>query len=200
MDADAETKFRRANARHLTNLMTDAADESAIGALFVATQRELSGLAASLMRNERANHTLQPTALVNEAYLRLFEVRQLPIESRAHFVNLAARVMRQVLVEHARRKNADKRGGGWHAVTLTGVQVQDFRNDIGILEMDDALRKLAQVDERAADVVEKRVFGGLKMEEIAELSGVTRRTVQKDWRFATLWLRREFAQDAGQKS
>ncbi len=101
--------------------------------------------------------------------------------------------MRRVLVDHARRYNAAKRGDGWRAVRLTGADVRDVRDEIGVLELNDALEKLAELDPRAADVVEKRIFGGLTMEEIADTIGLTRRTVQKDWRFATLWLRREFS-------
>ena len=197
MESGHDTELRAAHNRHLTRLVGDAEDARAFDALFAAAHHELSGMAHNLMSSERSNHILQPTALVNEAYLRLFDVQNLPVESRAHFVNLAARAMRQVLVEHARRHNAAKRGGGRQALTLTGAGVQDLRDEIGALELNDALEKLAELDPRAAEVVEKRIFGGLTMEEIADTLDLTRRTVQKDWRFALLWLRREFG-DAGE--
>jgi RNA polymerase sigma factor (TIGR02999 family) len=184
---------RQRNTAVLTSMVRDDADTEACASLFAACQSELRAAAAKLMQGERPDHVLQPTALVNEAYLRLFDVDRLPAESRAHFVNIAARVMRQVLVEHARKRNAAKRGGGQRAITLTGSGVADMRDQVGVLEINDALEKLARQDDRAARIVELRVFGGLTMEEIGALVGVSRRTVQKDWRFATLWLRREFA-------
>lgn len=192
MESGHDTELLAENNRYLTSLAGGTVDSRAFDALFDAAQGELSKLAYGMMNKERGNHTLQPTALVNEAYLRLFDVQNLPVESRAHFVNLAARAMRQVLVEHARRHNADKRGGGIQAVTLTGAGVRDLRDEIGILELNNALEKLEELDPRAAEVVEKRIFGGLTMEEIADTLNLTRRTVQKDWRFALLWLRREF--------
>jgi len=176
----------------LCSLALGTADEASTAALFAACQTELRAVAAHLMRGERPHHTLQPTALVHEAYLRMFDVDKLPAESRTHFVNIAARVMRQVLVEHARRRNAAKRGSGQRAITLSGTEVADMRDEIGVLELHDALEMLARLDERAAEIVELRAFGGLTMEEIAAVVGVSRRTVQKDWRFAILWLRREF--------
>jgi RNA polymerase sigma factor (TIGR02999 family) len=169
------------------------ADEATAAALFAACQNELRAVAANLMRGERPHHTLQPTALVNEAYLRLFDVESLSVESRTHFVNIAARVMRQVLVEHARRRNAAKRGGDRRAVTLSGAEAAQLSEEVGILDLHDALEKLSRLDGRAAEIVELRIFGGLTMEDVAALVGVSRRTAQKDWRFATLWLRREFA-------
>jgi len=181
------------NTLYLSSLTGEKPHSRAFDTLFAAAQQELSAMAAYLMSNERGNHTLQPTALVNEAYLRLFEVEKLPVESKAHFVNIAARAMRQILVEHARRKNAAKRGGGWKAVTLTGLSVKNFSNEVDVLELNEALDQLAELDLRAAEVVELRIFGGLTMEEVAGALDLTRRTVQKDWRFATMWLRREFA-------
>lgn len=169
----------------------------AFDTLFAAAQQELSAMAKYLMSNERGNHTLQPTALVNEAYLRLFHVKDLTIESKAHFVNIAVRAMRQVLVDHARRKNSAKRGGGWKTVTLSGLSVKSFDRDVDVLELNEALEKLSEMDPRAAEVVELRIFGGLTMEEVACALHMTRRTAQKDWRFATMWLRREFSGTAG---
>lgn len=192
MAIDDDDARRRDNTLWLAQLGRESDDAQALDVLFVAARNELAELAARIMREERRSHTLQPTALMHEAYLRLFDVDCLQVNDRIHFLNLAARVMRRVLVEHARRRNSVKRGRGWRAVTLTGAAISDLRDEIGVLEMNDALEKLSELDPRAAEVVEKRIFGGLTMDEIADLMGLSRRTVQKDWRFATLWLRKEF--------
>ncbi len=185
--------FRHESSQDLASLISGEADSGSLDRLFVACQRELHAAAAGLMRHERAGHTLQPTALVNEAYLRLFRAENLPVAGHAHFVNLVARTMRQVLVEHARRRKAQKRGGDRQMVTLTGLSDPDAENVVDLLELDEALEKLAALDERTAKVVDLRIFGGMTMEEIALILGLTRRTVQKDWRFALVWLRRELA-------
>ncbi len=161
--------------------------------LFDATFAELRALARSYMRRERHGHTLQPTALVHEAYLRLFNAENLDYESRTHFGNIAALAMRRVLVEHARSRNAAKRGGGMEPVSLGELGLTSLPPQVDVLDLDDALTKYAALDHRGAKVVEMRTFGGLTMEEIAEALGVTRRTVQTDWRVATMWLRREFS-------
>ncbi len=187
---------RDRNTLYLASLTNEAADPAAFDALFAATYDELRRLAGAMMNTERVSHTLQPTALVNEAYLRLFHSAEVPLLGRAHFMNMAARVMRRVLVDHARRKNSGKRGGGWQAVTLDGIGAVEVEDGLDVLELDEALAKLEIEDSRAAKVVELRIFGALKMEEIAEQLGVTRRTIQKDWRYATLWLRRELSHQA----
>ncbi len=162
-----------------------------IGRLFDATNQELRSLARRIMGSEASGNMLQPTALVNEAYLRLFDVDAASLQGRAHFMNMAARAMRRILVDQTRQREAQKRGGGWQAVTLTGVAVQEVRDELNLLDLDRALERLAALDPRAATVVELRFFGGLTMEEIAGQMGVTRRTIQKDWQFATIFLRRE---------
>lgn len=167
-----------------------------LDATFAATYTELRALAARIMSRERPGHTLQPTALVNEAYLRLLGAGELNVAGRTHFVNLAAQAMRRILVEHARGRLTEKRGGGWVPVTLYDIGAADLPDQATILDLDNALRKLTEVDPRAARVVELRVFAGLTMEEIASAVGVTRRTVQTDWRIAFMWLRREMALDA----
>jgi len=183
---------RASNTRHLLAASRGEDPSGSLDALFTVCQRELREAASRLMRTEREGHTLQPTALVHEAYLRLFDVAALTPESRTHFLNLAARSMRQVLIDHARRHNAAKRGGGTPAVALAELQLPDGRRDVELIELVDALETLAGLDPRAARIVELRLLGGLTMNEIADLVGVSRRTVQKDWRFATMWLRREF--------
>ncbi len=180
------------NTIQLRSLAEGEIDPESMKRLFATCHNELRTAARHLMKNERSNHTLQPTALVNEAYLRLFNINDIPLTGRAHFVKIAARSMRQILVEHARRRNAAKRSGGWQAVTLTGLNLEAFNHEMDLLELNDALSKLADLDSRVVEVVELRIFGGMTMEEIAVALNLTRRTVQKDWRFATMWLRREF--------
>ncbi len=185
--------FRHQNTRRLASLTLGADDPSTLNALFSACRAELRSVAGKLMQGERVDHTLQPTALINEVYLRLFNVDEVAVDGRTHFVNLAARSMRQILVEHARRHKAIKRGGDRFAVTLSNLADPGFEDGLDLLDLNDALEKLAERDPRAVEVIELRVFGGMTMAEIATIVGVSRRTVQNDWRFALLWLRQEFA-------
>ena len=153
---------------------------------------ELRRIAGSLMARERNAVTLQPTALVHEAYLRLIQPDQVMWTDRAHFLAVASRCMRNFLVDHARAKNAEKRGGPASAVTLNeDLQGNDSR-ELQILVLNDALNKLAQLDERAAKVAEMRLFGGMTVKETAHSLGVSERTVDGDWQSARLWLSREF--------
>ena len=184
---------RNQNTDHLTSLAQGEISPERADLLFKACQQELHSMADRLMRGERPNHTLQPTALVNEAYLRLFNTEDLPATSRAHFVNIAARTMRQVLIEHARRRSTAKRGGDWQAITLTGLPGPEFRDPLDLISLHDALEGFFELDPRAARIVELRIFGGLTMVEIAALIGVSRQTVQKDWQFAIRWMRRELS-------
>jgi RNA polymerase sigma factor (TIGR02999 family) len=162
--------------------------------IFEIVYDELRRIAASLMRSERVDHTLQPTALVNEAYSRLVDQTRVGWQNRAHFFGIATRAMRQILVEHARRRSAVKRGGEWQQVTLDEGLGVGVASDIEVLDLDDALNKLAEMDERMARVVELRVFGGMSAEEVAHVLSVSRRTVQEDWRVARLWLGRELSE------
>jgi RNA polymerase sigma factor (TIGR02999 family) len=142
------------------------------------------------MRGERAAHTLQPTALVNEAYLRLLDVRQVSWQNRAHFLAMSARVMRRILVEFARARSREKRGGGVLQVTLAdGLLTTDKGPDL--VALDDALEALAQLDTRRSRVIELRFFGGLSVEETAEALSVSPETVMRDWKFAKAWLLNE---------
>jgi len=153
---------------------------------------ELRSLARTYLRRGRRNQTLQPTALINEVYLRLIDQTQpLHWEGRAHFFGIAARLMRHVLVDYARAHGAVKRGGGVVAVTLDEMVVFSPHCTPDLLEVDDALARLAQVDERKARVVELRYFGGLSREEIATACGLTLATVKRDLRLAEAWLRRD---------
>ncbi len=152
---------------------------------------ELRRTAGSLMARERAEHTLQPTALVHEAWLRLVDQDRIQWTDRAHFLGIAACSMRQVLVDHARGRAAAKRGGGWGQVTLDEGLLAGGGDALELLALDDALRKLAALDARAAQVAERRIFGGMTIAEIAQDLGVSRRTVDGDWATARLWLTRE---------
>jgi RNA polymerase sigma factor (TIGR02999 family) len=152
---------------------------------------ELRQIAGRLMRRERGDHTLQPTAVVHEAFLRLAGGRAVDWQDRAHFLGIAARVMRRVLVEHARRRAAAKRGAGQHQVTLDEGLLPRTDPAFGMLALDDVLTRLAVLDARAAQVAELRVFGGMTVREAAEELGVSTRTVDNDWTMARLWLARE---------
>lgn len=166
-----------------------AGDEEATPELFERLYSELRRLAASLFRSQRQNHTLQPTALVHEAYFKLAKSPANELQDRAHFFNVAARAMRQILMNHARDRAAQKRGGpDAHRMTLSGLDLSDGRKDLDILAVNDALERLAQKNERHARIAEMRFFGDLKNEEIAAALGVTKRTVQLDWRMAKAWL------------
>jgi RNA polymerase sigma factor (TIGR02999 family) len=155
--------------------------------------RELHALARTYLSRNRRNQTLQPTALINEVYLRLIDQSQ-PVqwEDRSHFFGIAARLMRHILVDYARVRQAAKRGGGAVAVTLEEtVAFSPYCHAPDILDVDDALTRLAQVDERKAKVIELRYFGGMSREEIACASGLTLATVKRDLRLAEAWLRRD---------
>jgi RNA polymerase sigma factor (TIGR02999 family) len=158
--------------------------------IFEVVYNELRQLASSLMRRERIDHTLQPTALVHEAYCRLVDQTRIDWQNRAHFFGIAARAMRQILVNHAYHHAAAKRGGGWQRVTFDEGLGMGRDSDMEVLEFDDALNKLAEMDERMAKVVELRVFGGMRVEEVAQMIGVSKRTILKDWRVAKMWLNR----------
>jgi RNA polymerase sigma factor (TIGR02999 family) len=156
---------------------------------------ELRRLARSFLARERAGHTLQPTALVNEAYLRLVDQTRVNWQSRAHFYGVAASMMRRVLIDHARTHAAVKRGGTAIRLSLDDLQIPLEERAAGLLALDEALVRLAEMDERKSRVVELRFFAGMSEEEIADLLGVSVRTVLRDWKTARLWLYRELSQD-----
>lgn len=166
-------------------------DEVALDRLLPVVHQELRRLARRYMFRERSGHTLQPTALVNEAYLRLVNARQVDWKNRAHFFALSAQVMRRILVDSARAHNGQKRGGGNPKVTLDEdfMGAQEKCHDL--VALDDALKALAAVDPRKDRVVELRFFAGLSVEETAEVLKVSRNTVVRDWRLAKMWLKRE---------
>lgn len=154
---------------------------------------ELHRLAAGQMSRERAGHTLQPTALVHEAYLRLVDVENVPWAGCAHFYGVAARAMRQILVDHARKVGAAKRGGQWRRVTIDENLGPDQAAGYDLFDLHDAVEKLARQDPALGRLIELRFFGGLTLDETAEVTGVSRRKVAKDWAFARLWLARELS-------
>lgn len=155
---------------------------------------QLRALAQRQMGRERAGHTLQPTALAHEAFLRLADGTEVPWADRAHLLGVAAHVLRQILVEHARSRGRQKRGGDRHRVTLQAELLAAAEDRaLDTLTLDEALERLAALHERQARVVELRFFGGLDVEEVAEVLGVSPRTVKGDWRLARAWLRRELA-------
>ncbi|MCA9299383.1 MAG: sigma-70 family RNA polymerase sigma factor, partial [Phycisphaerales bacterium] len=150
----------------------------------------LRAIAGRQMKEERASHTLEPTALVHEAYLRLVGEKQVEWKNRAQFYAIASRCVRQVLINHANAKHAAKRGGHAARVTLTGLdEVSHAPGAWDVLELHEVLEDLAALDERQARVVELRFFGGLTVEEVASVIGASPRTVESDWRFAKAWLR-----------
>jgi RNA polymerase sigma-70 factor (ECF subfamily) len=166
-------------------------DEQALGQLLPLVEAELRRLARAYMARERPDHTLQTTALINEAYLRLVDAGRVPWQDRAHFLGIAARLMRRVLVDHARSRGYQKRGGAAPHVPLDEVLVVSPAPDFNVLALDRALEKLAALDDRRSRVVEMRFFGGLSVEETAEVLHVSADTVKRDWRLAKLWLLRE---------
>ena len=168
-----------------------AGDAAASERLFPHIYADLRALAARAFARERPDHTLQPTALVHEAFLRLLDQTQVDWMSRAHFFALAAKAMRQILCDHARRHATDKRGGGRHRVELDETVAVGTDRQVDVLDLDQALRKLAELDERKSRLVELRFFGGLTGEEVADVLGVSRKTVAQDWTVARLWLLRE---------
>lgn len=166
-------------------------DEQALERLVPLVHRQLKQIARRCMARERAGHSLQATALVNEVYVRLIDGKAVQWQDRAHFLAVAARVMRRVLVDHARARGNQKRGGGAVRVTLDEALVVagDSRQDF--VALDDTLQALAAFDERKSRVIELRFFGGLSVEETAAVLDVSRDTVMRDWRLAKAWLQRE---------
>lgn len=178
------------SAQAITVLLSRVAegDQSAADQLMTQLYPDLKRMAARVFRSERPNHTLQPTALVNEAYMRTFGARSIDWRSRAHFFAVMATQIRRVLVDHARGRRAEKRGGGGFSVSLDETDGEYSAPVADYFALDEALTQLAQEDARAARVVELRFFGGLKDSEIAEVLEISMPTVTRDWRFARAWL------------
>lgn len=178
---------------HVTQLLIDWSngDENALRRLIPLVHEELRRVARRHMAHERAEHTLQATALVNEAYVRLVDIRQVKWQNRAHFFAMSARLMRRILVDFARSRRYQKRGGGAQQVSLHEAMAVSPEPGADLVRLDEALTALAAVDQRKAQVVEMRFFGGLSVEETAEALHVSRDTVMRDWKLAKAWLLRE---------
>ena len=174
----------------ITRLLNAAAsgDRQDLDALMQALYADLRRLAMSHLGRERGNHTLQPTALVHEAYVKLVDQRNTAWSNRLHFFAVASRIIRRILIDHARAKGAERRGGGRTMISIGDKDVAAPERDVDLLALDEALEELAQLDEQQAKVVELRYFSGCTVEEIAEVLGVGKRTVDRDWQAAKAWL------------
>lgn len=167
-------------------------DEAALEELMPLVYDELRRLAGRYLRRERVGHTLQPTALVNEAYLRLVDQKSARWQNRAQFYGIAAQLMRRILVDHARVKHAEKRGGAeQQRLSITSAEVLATKPNLDVLALNEALEELTTMDPQQGRIVELRFFGGLSIEETAELLGIGHATVERDWKMARAWLRRK---------
>jgi RNA polymerase sigma-70 factor, ECF subfamily len=189
-----------ASSHDVTALLADwsRGDRGALNRLLPLIYAELRRVAARQLRSERVSHTLQPTALVHEVYLRLVDQRQVDWQNRAHFVGVAAQIMRRILVDHARRRSAGKRGEGVRCVSVDDAPEIAAADEIPILALDHALGRLERVDPELAKIVALRAFGGLTIEEAAHVLKVSPSTAKRDWRTAKAWLARELGSAAAQ--
>jgi RNA polymerase sigma factor (TIGR02999 family) len=182
----------------LTQLLVAWGDgnQAALEKLMPLVYEELRRLAHNYMRREHPGHTLQTTALVNEAYFRLVDQKRMRWQNRAHFFAISAQLMRRILVDHARSHQYAKRGGGAHKVSLDEGAVVAQEQVADLIALDDALRSLAAIDERKSSIVELRFFGGLNIEETAEALKISPRTVMREWSMAKAWLYRTISHEA----
>jgi RNA polymerase sigma factor (TIGR02999 family) len=188
------------SSHNITHLLNEwrAGDQQALDELTPLVYEELRNRAARYLRRERPGHTLQTTALIHEAYLRLVDARDVHWQSRAHFFAIAANLMRRILVDHARRRDAGKRGGLQVRLPLDDALAAADETDVDLLAVDEALDRLVAFDPQQARVVELRFFSGLTVDETAAVLGVSPKTVKRDWSVARAWLRREIG--GGSKS
>jgi RNA polymerase sigma factor (TIGR02999 family) len=170
-------------------------DPTALDQLLPLVYEELRRIAGRQLRRERVNHTLQPTALVHEVYMRLVDQRQVDWQDRAHFLGVAAQTMRRILVDHVRRRDASKRGDGVQCVSIDDAKELTGARDMPLLTLDHALRRLETIDPELGRIVELRAFGGLTIEEAAHVLKVSPSTAKRDWRTAKAWLNRELGGD-----
>ncbi len=185
-----------ASPEEVSQLLLDlkSGDRAALDRLLPLVYQELRRLAHHYMRQERAGATLQTTALVNEAYLRLVDYKRMSWQSRAHFFAVAAQVMRRILVDQARSRDYAKRGGGARKVSLDEAAIVSKERSAEVIAVDDALMSLEAWDQRKAKIVELRFFGGLSIEETAEVMNLSPTTVQREWRSAKAWLHRAISE------
>ena len=188
----------RPASRRVTELLIawSGGDSCALDALIPLVHGELQRVARRQMKREREDHTLQTTALVNEAYLRLVDLSRIRWQDRAHFFAMSARLMRRILVDHARSRRYLKRGGGARRVSFDEALAVSRESAADLVALDDALQSLARVDSRKGQVVELRYFGGLSVDETAEVLHVSPETVMRDWRLSKAWLLRELSRRA----
>jgi RNA polymerase sigma factor (TIGR02999 family) len=170
-------------------------DEAALGAVAPVIYQELRRLAHYHLQSERADHTLQSTALVNEAFIQLIGNQPAQLHNRAHFVAIASRLMRQILVQYARSRQAAKRDGGLR-ISLEDIKELPIAGDEELVALDDALEQLTQIDDRQSRIVQMKFFGGLSAQDIAAVLGISLATVERDWATARIWLRREMSRAA----
>jgi len=168
-------------------------DGSAREKLMPLVYNELRQLARKYLRHERANHSLQPTALVNEAYLRLVDQQSVQWENRAQFFGLAAKLMRNILVDHARSREAAKRGGPHYSISVSKLDHLSKNSEVDLVALHEALERLAARDDQKCRIVELRFFGGLTIQETAQVLDISHATVERDWKMARSWLRRELS-------
>lgn len=178
----------------ITQLLVDwgKGNQSALEKLMPLVYGELRQLASNYLRRERAQHTLQPTALVNEAYLKLIDQKNAKWQNRAHFFGISAQLMRRILVDHARQHQAVKRGGGeQQRISITSAEKVVKQPEVDLLALNEALDELAKMDPQQSQIVELKFFGGLSIEEIGEVLSIGHATVERDWKVARAWLRRQ---------
>jgi RNA polymerase sigma factor (TIGR02999 family) len=178
----------------ITQLLVDwgKGDQAALEKLMPLVYDELRRLASNYLRRERATHTLQPTALVNEAYLKLVDQRNAQWQNRAHFFGISAQLMRRILVDHARQHQSANRGGSnQQRLSITSAERVAKQPEVDLLALNEALEELTQMDPQQAQIVELKFFGGLSIDETAEVLGISHATVERDWKMARAWLRRQ---------
>ena len=185
--------------QHVTQVLVDwsKGDRDAPQQLIPLVYEELRQLAHQYLQRERADHTLQATGLVHEAYLRLVDQGTTTWQNRAHFLGVAAQLMRRILIDYARSHRAEKRSGNWDKLAFDEALAPSDERSVDLVALDDALKDLATFDERQSRIVELRFFGGLTGEEIAEVLEISPRTVKREWRLAKAWLRRELVSGTG---
>ena len=184
-------------SHEITQLLKDwgTGDQTALDKLMPLVYEQLHKLAHQHMRREKPGHMLQTSALINEAYLRLVDQPQIVWENRSHFFGIAARVMRRILVDEARKRNSSKRGGGAIQVSLSQAMSASQEQAANVIALDDALKNLEAIDSRQSEIVELRFFGGLSIEETADVLKISPGTVMRDWTFARAWLRSQMITD-----
>lgn len=182
----------------ITQLLEDAGrgNQRAADELLQSVYEEIREMAANALRRERSGHTLQATALVHEAYLKLIDQTRVDWKGATHFKAVAAKAMSRVLIDHARRKNREKRGGNWRKVTLHDAFALAKTNDLDMICLHEAMEKMRKLDNRQHQVVELRLFGGLTSDEAAKILHISSRTVDRDWKMGQVWLRREMNEGA----